>query len=107
MRRQRWDHRRLRDLQIAFLVSGVEPNQFGLFVDGTPAAGTVYGSGAGAQQNTGQAILVLGAGDVLTVMNHSSAARHAPDACRWNPDKRERLGRDREVDLGRPWMTAV
>ena len=60
--------------KIAFLVSGVEPNQFGLFVNGAPATGTVYGSGAGTQQNTGQAILVLGAGDVLTVMNHSSAA---------------------------------
>ncbi len=61
--------------KVAFAVSGVEPNQFGLFVNGAPASpGTVYGSGAGTQQNSGQAILVLGAGDVLTVRNHSSAA---------------------------------
>jgi hypothetical protein len=36
--------------------------------------GTIYGSGAGTQQNTGQAIFTLAAGDVLTVRNHSSAA---------------------------------
>ncbi len=60
--------------KIAFSVSGVEPSQIGLFVNGAPATGTVYGSGAGTQQNNGQAILVLGAGDVLTVLNHSSAA---------------------------------
>ncbi|MEI9971563.1 MAG: hypothetical protein WDO73_05585 [Ignavibacteriota bacterium] len=60
--------------KIAFSLSGVEPGQFSLFVNGATAAGTVYGSGAGTQQNNGQAILTLSAGDVLTLVNHSSAA---------------------------------
>ncbi|MNV78336.1 hypothetical protein D3C71_1718200 [compost metagenome] len=52
----------------------MEPNQFALFLNGTEAAGTVYGSGAGTQQTNGQAILALSSGDVLTLRNHSSAA---------------------------------
>ncbi len=59
---------------VTFSVSGVEPNQFALFVNGAPVTDTVYGSGAGTQQNTGQVILNLSAGDVLTLVNHSSAA---------------------------------
>jgi hypothetical protein len=46
----------------------------GLFLNGAPLIGTVYGSGAGTQQTTGQAIVPLAAGDVLTLRNHSSAA---------------------------------
>ncbi|HEY4384350.1 MAG TPA: hypothetical protein VGN34_07755, partial [Ktedonobacteraceae bacterium] len=58
-----------------YSVSGVEPNQFALFVNGIQqAAGTVYGSGSGTQQNSGQAIIALSAGDVLTLRNHTSAA---------------------------------
>ncbi len=60
--------------KITFSVSGVEPGQFGVFDNGALLAGTIYGSGAGTQQDTGQAIVVLGAGDVLTIRNHSSAA---------------------------------
>lgn len=59
---------------ITFSVSGTEPNQFAVFVNGAPNASSVYGSGAGTQQNTGQTILVLAAGDVLSIRNHSSAA---------------------------------
>lgn len=59
---------------ITYSVSGTEPNQFAIFVNGAPAPSTVYGSGAGTQQNTGQAILVLGVGDIITIVNHSSAA---------------------------------
>ena len=59
---------------ITFSVSGSEPNQFALFINGAPDTSTVYGSGAGTQQNTGQAILVLAAGDVITLVNHTSAA---------------------------------
>ena len=62
------------DYEVTFSVSGVEPNQFALFINGAPVAGTVYGSGAGTQQNTGQAIIAIAAGDVLTLRNHSSAA---------------------------------
>lgn len=59
---------------ITYSVSGTEPNQFAIFVNGVAAASTVYGSGAGTQQNTGQAILALGAGNTITIVNHSSAA---------------------------------
>lgn len=60
--------------KVTFSVSGSEPNQMALFVNGVVVPGTVYGSGAGTQQNTGQAIVAFGAGDVLTVTNHSAAA---------------------------------
>ncbi|MEC0182239.1 hypothetical protein P4H61_12185 [Paenibacillus peoriae] len=59
--------------EVHFSVSGVEPNQFAIYINGNLAGGTVYGSGADTQQNTGQAILALACGDVLTLRNHSSA----------------------------------
>lgn len=51
-----------------------EPNQFALFLNGVEVPGTVYGSGAGTQQNSGQAIFEIDAGDTLTLRNHTSAA---------------------------------
>ncbi|MFJ7933895.1 collagen-like protein [Sporosarcina sp. NPDC096371] len=60
--------------EVTFSVSGTEPNQFALFRNGLPVAGTIYGSGAGTQQNNGQAIITIAAFDVLTLRNHSSAA---------------------------------
>ncbi|OIJ17337.1 hypothetical protein BKP37_02190 [Anaerobacillus alkalilacustris] len=57
---------------VSFSVSGVEPNQFALFLNGVEVSGTVYGSGAGTQQNNGQAIIAIAAGDILTLRNHSS-----------------------------------
>ena len=62
------------DYEVTFSVSGVEPNQFALFLNGAPVLGTAYGSGAGTQQNNGQAIIAIAAGEVLTLRNHSSAA---------------------------------
>jgi hypothetical protein len=62
------------DYKISFSVSGVEPSQFALFLNGSPLTNTVYGSGAGTQESMGQAIVTLAAGDVLTLRNHSSAA---------------------------------
>jgi BclA C-terminal domain len=60
---------------VTFSVSSTEPSQMALFVNGTTVVpGTVYGSGAGTQQDNGQAIVTFAAGDVLTVRNHSSAA---------------------------------
>jgi hypothetical protein len=67
---------------VTFSVSGTEPNQFALFVNGSPVLvndspvpdAVVYGSGAGTQQNNGQAIITLAVNDVLTLQNHSSAA---------------------------------
>ena len=60
--------------QVDFLVSGVEPNQFALYLNGSLVPGTTYGSGAGTQQNGGMAIIAISAGDVLTLRNHSSSA---------------------------------
>ena len=62
------------DYKVTFSVSTAEPNQFALFVNGVEVPGTVYASGAGTQQNVGQAIITLGANDVLTLRNHSSWA---------------------------------
>jgi len=61
--------------KIQFSVSAVEPNQFALFINGGLVGGTVYGSGAGTQQNMGMAIVTdVAAGDILTLRNHTSAA---------------------------------
>jgi hypothetical protein len=60
--------------EVTFSVSGVEPNQFALFLNGALVAGSIYGSGAGTQQNNGQVILAIASGDALTLRNHSSSA---------------------------------
>ncbi|HEY1537801.1 MAG TPA: hypothetical protein VGF63_00280 [Solirubrobacteraceae bacterium] len=60
--------------KFTFTVSGVEPSQMAMLLNGVKIAGSVYGSGAGTQLNAGQAIATVAAGDVLTLRNHSSAA---------------------------------
>ncbi len=60
--------------EIGFSVSGVEPNQFTLFVNGVPVPGSTYGSGAGTQQNTGVTIVALSTADVVELRNFSSSA---------------------------------
>ena len=60
--------------KVSFSVSGVEPSQMALFVNNALVPGSVYGSGAGTQANTGQAIVPIATGDTLTLRNHSSAA---------------------------------
>jgi len=60
--------------KIAFSVSGTQPCQFALFVNGVLAPGSDYGSGAGTQQNNGQVILSINANDIVTLRNHTSAA---------------------------------
>jgi hypothetical protein len=62
------------DYAIWFTAAGVEPNQFTLFQNGAPVAGSTYGSGAGTQPNPGMVIITAAAGDVLTVRNHTSSA---------------------------------
>ncbi len=62
------------DYVVTFSVSGSEPNQFALFLNGILVPGSVYGSGAGTQQNNGQVILSIGANDTLSLRNHTSAA---------------------------------
>ena len=59
---------------VRFTVSSVEPNQFTVFVNGAPASGATFGSGAGTQMTIGEVILTLASGDVLTLRNHTSAA---------------------------------
>jgi len=59
---------------IWFSVTHVEPAQFTLFVNGAAVANTIYGSGAGTQQDNGFAILTLQDNDILTLRNNSSAA---------------------------------
>jgi hypothetical protein len=58
---------------VHWIISGIEPNQFGLFINDQEVFGTVYGSGSSNQQNSGQSILTVTAGDVLTLRNYSSA----------------------------------
>jgi hypothetical protein len=60
--------------KVAFSASAVESTQFTLFLNGVPLPGATYGSGAGTQQNNGQAIVALVAADVLTLQNYTSAA---------------------------------
>ena len=60
--------------KVTYSVSATEPNQMGLFVNGTLVPGTIYGSGAGTQQNTGQVIITVFDGAVVTLNNYSSAA---------------------------------
>lgn len=60
--------------EVTFTLSGVEPSQMALFLNGAAVPGAIYGSGAGTQPNTGHVIIVVGAGDVLTLRNHTSSA---------------------------------
>src|SRR6185503_2008345 len=62
------------DYKVSFSASGTEPGQFALFLNGLQVPGTVYGSGAGTQQDNGQCIIAIRANDVLTLRNRSSAA---------------------------------
>ncbi len=60
--------------KVNFSVSGVEPNQFTLFLNGIPLPGSTYGSAAGTQQNNGQVVFFASAFDILTLRNHSSSS---------------------------------
>jgi len=70
---------------VHFSASVVESSQFAIFITpnggaSTLVAGSIYGSGAGTQQNTGDVIFALsasdvaGSGAVLNLVNHTSAA---------------------------------
>ncbi|MBK9981942.1 MAG: collagen-like protein [Saprospiraceae bacterium] len=60
--------------KVNFSVSGAEPNQFTLFLNGIPIPGSTYGSGAGTQQNNGQVVFFASAFDIITLRNHSSSS---------------------------------
>nr|WP_319489553.1 collagen-like protein [uncultured Caproiciproducens sp.] len=59
---------------IWFYAEAVEANQFTLFQNDTPVAGSIYGAGSGTQMNLGIAIISAMASDILTVRNHTSAS---------------------------------
>ena len=59
---------------VSFSVTGTEPNQFAIFVNGALVPGSIYGSGAGTQQNNGQVIVGLKEKDTVTLVNYRSAA---------------------------------
>ena len=56
--------------KVSFSVTGVQPNQFTVFDNGAPVAGTTYGSDTG--QTNGQAIIQILQGDTMTLRNHTS-----------------------------------
>lgn len=58
--------------KVDFFVSATEINQFALFLNGTLVPGTIYGMANTSSQSSGQAIILVSAGDVLTLRNHSS-----------------------------------
>ena len=64
--------------QVTFSVSSNDSTQFALFKNGSLVAGSIYGSGAGTQQNNGQVIVVAAASDILTLRNHSSIGGSIP-----------------------------
>lgn len=57
-----------------FVVTGVEPNQFTLFLNGAPISSSTYSLGVGTQANSGMVIITAAAGDNLTLRNHTSTA---------------------------------
>ena len=59
---------------VDFSVTAVEPNQFSLFVNGSPANGGTYGSASSSQQNSGQVILNFGSRADFTVINSGSSS---------------------------------
>jgi hypothetical protein len=65
------------DYEVTYSASVTGVNQIALFVNGAAIAGTVYGAGAGTEQNTGHAIVAVGAGATLTVRNHTTAGAFA------------------------------
>lgn len=60
--------------EVDFSASVVEPNQLALAVNGVALPHTLYGSGAGTDQNAGRAIVTLVGGDLLSLRNESSSS---------------------------------
>ena len=60
--------------KISTFVAGAEPNAFAVFIGAVKVAGTVYGSGAGTQQNGGFSLVTLADGDVVSLRTDNCAA---------------------------------
>lgn len=59
---------------VSFSVTAIEPNQMTLFLNGNAVSGSTYGSSAGTQQNTGQVLVGIPSGGVLTLRNQGFTA---------------------------------
>ncbi|MCU1337022.1 MAG: triple helix repeat-containing collagen [Bryobacterales bacterium] len=64
--------------------SAVESTQFTVFLNGVAILGATYGSGAGTQQNSGQVIIAIIAGDVIEI----TLPQRQVDSRRW-PEARK------------------
>jgi hypothetical protein len=74
---------------VSFLASVTEPGQLELTQNGTPLPSTVYGRATGTSEISGQAILNVAAGDVITLRNpagNSPALTFTPIAGGTQPD---------------------
>lgn len=60
--------------KITWSLSAAEPGAMAVFINGAKAAGSVYGSGAGTQQNNGQTLLLLSDGDVVSLRTDNCPA---------------------------------
>lgn len=54
---------------ISFSVAGDDSNQFALAINGKTVPESVFGTGAGKQQNNGQLLLSLSEGELITLVN--------------------------------------
>jgi hypothetical protein len=57
---------------IQFSASGLQTNQFSVYVNGVSAAGSRYGAATASTQNNGMVIVNLTAGDVVQLNNTGS-----------------------------------
>lgn len=62
---------------VTFSASVTGTDQVAIFLNGTPVAGSTYGTGAGGEQNTGQVLVVVPAGGILTLVNHTTPGAFA------------------------------
>ena len=60
------------DYSIWFYVAAGGSNQFALYQNGVPVDGGIYATETGTSANPGRVIITAAAGDVLTLVNHTS-----------------------------------
>jgi hypothetical protein len=56
---------------VQFIVGGGQPNEFGLFLNGSLVLGSIFGSDDTMQNTVGQVLITATAGDILTLRNLS------------------------------------
>jgi hypothetical protein len=60
--------------KVSYSVTAVGGNQMAVFINGLASPGGGYGSADAGQQNTGQMIVTVASGSILTIRNHTSVA---------------------------------